>query len=578
MNAERRTLTAVYCLAGLLGLGALFVVFGATFGMSRYVYTRVDLVGFAVVILLAMGLAAFARAAPAALVDRVDRVRLDAFAPWRLAVAVIVLAVIGTHLVQHGYAFSMDEHMTRFQGAIFAEGRLAGEVPPEWREYGRAMCHVFVRYDPETGLVMSDYRPGMASLFAMFDLVGLGLYVSAFMTAGSVLLAAAVARRIWPERPDAAIVAALLVATSQQALAAATTSYAMSAHLCFNLAWIWLFLRGGRLGHGLAPFVGVATASLHQIHFHAFFALPFLLTFLRPLRPGLIAWYGAVYLAGHLAILGWDDFAMRSASETAQAAATGAADPLGRLLSRLAGFIRFPGPFELGTVTANIARFFAWQSLALVPLLVMLRRRAEWSPVMVLLAASIGTSLMPYPLLMPDQGHGWGYRYLHGLIGNFALLGAAGWVVLSKETGRAAARYRAVVLAALAATAFILVPMRAFQIERVAGAWAQAADFVASREAEVVVVDSHAIYYGHDLPRNDPFARNRPIAMDIRALPKDRIDALCGDYSVAFVSGEDVAGFGVPVFDPAESEETPADYPDWVARLTAPDCAAPPDG
>src|SRR3546814_6175702 len=35
-------------------------------------------------------------------------------------------------------------------------------------------------------------------------------------------------------------------------------------------------------------------------------------------------------------------------------------------------------------------------------------------------------------LLLVYQGHGWGYRYLHGLIGAFCLLGGFGWMRLSR--------------------------------------------------------------------------------------------------------------------------------------------------
>jgi hypothetical protein len=39
-------------------------------------------------------------------------------------------------------------------------------------------------------------------------------------------------------------------------------------------------------------------------------------------------------------------------------------------------------------------------------------------------------------ILLPYQGHGWGYRYLHGLIGSLSLLAGYGWIALSERAAR----------------------------------------------------------------------------------------------------------------------------------------------
>jgi len=49
------------------------------------------------------------------------------------------------------------------------------------------------------------------------------------------------------------------------------------------------------------------------------------------------------------------------------------------------------------------------------------------------LVAGLVLTLLAMFMLLPYQGHGWGYRYLHGLIGSAALLGGYGWITL---TGR----------------------------------------------------------------------------------------------------------------------------------------------
>ena len=579
MNERRTILAFALGLSGLVLLAHLAVRAGATSRGARFIYAEVDQAGFLVVLLLVALVAALALAAPQALARLSGRVRLAAVRPWMTATAVLALTLAGTPLVHHGFALSMDEFMTRFQGEVFAAGRLTGRFPEEWRPYGYALMPVYAYLDTATGLVASSYRPGMALIYALFDLVRLGPYAGAFLTAGSVLMTAAIARRIWPGDDEAAAVAALLVATSSQVLALGLTSYAMPAHLFFNLLWLWLFLGDSRAGHLLAPFVGVFTAALHQVHIHALFAAPFLLLLLRPLRPGLIAWYGAVYVAGHLAVLNWGTLVMPDAGAVRSGGPPADLGSAGAFLDFVTRVTDLPGPSALGAVFVHLVRFVAWQSLALVPLLLLLRR-ARRSPVMMMLAASIALSFAPYPFMVPDPQHGWGYRYLHGVIGNAALLGAAGWIALRAAPPGPRARYRGFVLLLLLASPLVLVPLRAVQIEAVVGAYARATAFVEGREADVVVVDPYRIFYGRDLRRNDPFLAERPVVLTLDRIPKALLGPLCARHSVALVTGDDVAPFGVPTRTAAEAAEAgdlPAGYRRWVELLASPACArAPP--
>lgn len=510
------------CFLLLLGLGvALVYAAGATGGMSRYLYGASDRPATAVIVALVLCAVAAAKAPPMPLAAKVSRLR-----PWQLALAALVIASAGVAFVYQSYAFSMDEFMTRLQAQVFAEGRLTGQVPVEWQWLGRALFHSFADYDEATGQVASNYRPGMAFLYTIFDLFGLGDLVSAFMLAGSVLLAASLARRIWPDTPEAPIVAALLVATSQQAMAMALTSYAMPAHLFLNLLWLRLFVADTRLGHVLAALVGVFTASLHQVHVHAFFAAPFFLMLVRPWRPWLLLFYGLVYLAGHAAVAGWDHWAFGSVS----------ADAGADFADRVDGLARLPDGQALATVTALVARFFAWQNLALLPLLFIAFRVGRMPRLLILSAVSILLSLAPYPLLMPDQGHGWGYRYLHGLIANFALLGTAGWVALRQLPQVEQRRWRQAVLVSSMLTLLVMFPLRGYQIHRVVAPFHAASDLIASADADVVVVETNGVFYGWDLIRNDPFLRNRPVQVALSSLTPDDLRRLCRSYRVAFVS------------------------------------------
>jgi hypothetical protein len=534
----------VFMLALFL-IGTLLVALGATSGMSRYIHVHVDSPGFIVsaVALLVVAWAA-RQGGDFAWVDRIP--------VGLIALATLVVSVIGTHAVHLGYAFSPDEFMPRLQAAIFAHGDLAGTVAPEWRDYGRAMYHDFAHYDPATGAVASTYRPGMAALIALFDLAGLGLYVSAFMTAGSVLLTASLARILWPDSKSAPVIAALLVATSSQALATAMTTYAMPAHLFFNLLWLRLFLLDKWWAHVAAALCGVFTASLHQIHPHLFFAAPFFLLLLRPFRPGVLLWYGVAYAAGHLAILGWDRVAMGDSLAVSQSGQL----TFEQFLQRVGGLAHIPGLNDWATIGAHIVRLFAWQSLALAPLLFFTLYKRAWPPLLVLMAASIVTSLLPYPFLMPDQGHGWGYRYLHGLLGCLALIGTAGWIQMERLHGQA---FRQPVMLCFAMTLAVVIPVRGFLIERTIAPWLMGTEAALAMPADVVIVDRIGIFYGLEIPRNGPYAEERPVVMMLNDLSGDQVRRLCSTYRVAVFGVDQAKQVGLPTRTVQEALATSTD-------------------
>src|SRR5688572_4791093 len=522
----------VFMLALFL-IGALLVAVGATSGMSRYIYINVDFPGFFASAAALLAVAWMARKGGG------DFAWLDRIPVGLVALCTLVVSMIGTHAVHLGYAFSPDEFMPRLQAEIFAHGELAGTVPPEWREYGRAMYHDFAHYDPATGAVASTYRPGMAALIALFDLAGLGLYVSAFMTAGSVLLTASLARMVWPDSRSAPVIAALLVATSSQALAAAMTSYAMAPHLFFNLLWLRLFLLDKWWAHAAAALCGVLTASLHQIHPHLFFAAPFFLLLLRPFRPGVLLWYGAVYAAGHLAIIGWDRLAMGDSLAVSNSGLL----TFEQFLRRVGGLAHIPSLIDWAAIGAHIVRLFAWQSLALAPLLLFAVYRRAWPPLLVLMAASIATSLLPYTFLLPDPGLGWGYRYLRGLIGSLGLLGTAGWVQMERLHGQA---LRYPVMLCFAMTLAVVIPVRAILIERTIAPWLVATEAALAMPADVVIVDRIGIFYGLEIPRNGPYAAERPVVMMLNDLSADQIRRLCGKYRVAVLGVDEARQAGIP--------------------------------
>jgi hypothetical protein len=110
----------------------------------------------------------------------------------------------------------------------------------------------------------------------------------------------------------------------------------------------------------------------------------------------------------------------------------------------------------------NIFRFAVWENpVALVLLLAAVAGWRRWTPTLLALAAGLLLTLVFMSFLVPNQGHGRGYRYLHGLLGSTALLGAAGWRELRDYLSVPRAHLWAVLWIAVAGSLAALLPFAA---------------------------------------------------------------------------------------------------------------------
>jgi hypothetical protein len=144
---------------------------------------------------------------------------------------------------------------------------------------------------------------------------------------------------------------------------------------------------------------------------------------------------------------------------------------------------------------------------------------------------------------LPEQGHGWGYRYLHGLLGVLALIGVAGWVQMERLHGQA---FRQPVMLCFAMTLAVVIPVRAFLIERTIAPWLVATEAALAMPADVVIVDRIGIFYGLEIPRNGPYAAERPVVMMLNDLSADQVRRLCGNYRVAVFGVDEARQAGIP--------------------------------
>lgn len=470
----------------------------------------------------------------------------DAVVIGACAVMVFGLALAGRHIVLLSFPLSMDEFWAIADGDAFVRGQPMGRIPPAWREYADALYPIFATMRPEAGLVISDYLP----LNALIQLA-LGPFASPLMAAGACVLTASIASKVAPEIPRAPIIAVVLLATSAQLVFTAMTPYAMSAHLFFNLLWLRLFLVRSLPAQGAAMTVALVAMGLHQNAMFPLFAVPFLLeAFIARRRVAALAHF-LVIAAGFLAWANYDHFAFGWFNTVRPVVGeAGSNGMLGDLRARLSAI-------DLQAITlmgSNLVRMVAWQNPLTVPLIVVgtwyvARRPGPLRAMLLGIVLTCGFMLFVIPL----QGHGWGYRYVHGLLGSMAILasvtlGRMMRVRSSEDSAGKGQRRPSIILFAAVMTglAIALLPLRAYQAHVFAAPYARADEAIAGiDDADIIVIDAPGYAYAIDLTRNDVFASNRPLRMARKALSASQLEKLCEEYAVARFDGQDAARFGL---------------------------------
>lgn len=456
----------------------------------------------------------------------------------------VAIAALGTFAVFHGFHSSRDEIMAEFDATILRSGRLVAAVPPEWRDLHRALVPDFLLPVPGATVWASSYLPGNAALRALVGLVADPGWTGPLLVGMAILALFAVARRLWPGRPDAVAIATLLLASSSQVLVTGMTSYAMSAHLALNLVWLLLFLRDDRLGHVGACAVGFIACGLHQLVFHPLFAAPFVLRLWTQRRRSLALGYAAIYAAiGVFWILYWRIVLAGIALPPGAASQVGAEWFAVRALYLIAN-LSWDAP---ALMLDNLLRFIAWQHLLLLPLVLAAAAAVRRDDgIAAPLAAGIALTLIAMFILLPYQGHGWGYRYLHGLIGSVCLLAGYGWIAI---TARADAPEQGAAFSALAiATAFavlVMLPVHIAQAGRMIAPYRAAVDAIERAPTDLVLVDPSGLFFAPDLVRNDPFLGNRPKVLDLSYIDDARMADLCARFSISVFDRRQAIALGL---------------------------------
>lgn len=453
------------------------------------------------------------------------------------AALLVVIGVAGHWLVMWGYDLSRDQSMATFAAEQVMRGELVTKVPVEWQAFGRAMMPLYYHASLRPELAWaSGYLPVNSAIQGLGGIIAHPAIANPLLLVIGLAALWKVASRIWPDRRDAAVVAVLICATSAQLITNAMTSFAMVGHFALNMVWLWLFLRNDRAGVAGALLVAFLAMGLHQVHFHPMFAAPFLLWLaFRRQWLSVAAYavgYGAIFLfwtdiypawlASHSPAYQVVSHSTVSQSVVPQAGQVREFDLIEYIIGRASRLFDYSSKVWL----FNFIRFFAWQNILSLPLVAasfwFLRKwRDESGGIFVPLAGSCLIGLV----FLVFQGHGFGYRYLSGLIGCFCLLAGYGWIGLVPEQGPS--RAWAIVKAACCFALLVTLPLQLAMARDMVSPYARLHAAVLKADADVVLIDTEGGFLAQDLVQNGPAFDQRPKTMDLALVPVEALEHLC---------------------------------------------------
>jgi len=433
-------------------------------------------------------------------------------------VSLVALAVFaaGSVWVYHAHPLSMDEAAPYMQSKIFAAGRLVGSYPPELIDWlvPPSFQNYFIGVSRETGEIASSYWPGFAMLLTPFMFLGVPWLCNPVLGACSVWVTHRLALRL-TNSAEAAGAAALISFASAAFVLNSISFYSMTAHLLCNAVFLLLLLTPTPRRAFLAGLVGGLALTLHNPVPHMLFAVVWIGWLMaHKNRWVLLAALVAGYLPWIVVVgFGWY-FLLRSlaAGETS-GIASGTGGYLDAILSLVTSAFRAPDENLLWARAIGLSKFWLWAA----PLSIVLAAVGFWrhrrDHRIQLLLASFVLTFVGYLLVPLNQGHGWGFRYLHSVWFAVPVLAAAAFVPSRNGAPSEPSPCVPWALAGALGGALIMVPYFAWQVHRFMDAHLAQLPRANSGRAEVMLINVYTGYYNQDLVQNDPFLRERPIRL-----------------------------------------------------------------
>jgi len=443
------------------------------------------------------------------------------------AVAFLALAA-ASRWVYTGEPLAMDEYGPFMQSEIFASGALFGAIPPDlvdWLVFPSFQDY-FIKVDRQTGAMASVYWPGFAILLTPFKAIGLPWLCNPLL-GGLALLAIHRLVIVLTASPVAAAAAIAFSLASPAFVINAISFYSMTAHLLLNVVFVLLLSRPTPARAFVAGLVGGLSLTLHNPVPHVLFALPWLIWLvLRSDRWRMLPAIGAGYLPGVVVIgFGWS-WLLGSHSGPASAGGTPQVQGLlASALESLTAVLHWPTEALLDARMIGLAKLWLWAAPALLVVAALGFWRHRDDVRVRLMATSAALTFVGYLFVPFDQGHGWGFRYMHSVWFVFPVL-AALCLVGPQSKGSVAVSQGASPISGYPAGAalgglLILIPLTAWQVNAFIRAHVAQLPTADHGVPKVVIVNPYGAYYAQDLVQNDPFLRGPVVRMVTRGRAED---------------------------------------------------------
>ena len=411
------------------------------------------------------------------------------------SIAIFLFTVWGGREISLSHPLSMDEYGMLYQAESFAAGRVVLPVPEDAREFSDAIRPVFVVNDRSGQGWISGYSPGFSALLTPFAKGGLEWALNPLLTVLACLFTWLIAKHEWPDDQDRRLFAVFAIACCSQTLFVGMTLYAMPAHLAANLAWLFALRSGVRPVLAAGP-IGALAMILHQPVPHALFSAPFLLREVREKNWRRVAELGLWYLIALVGLWLWNQ------------QLTGLRPVIGAN-----GLIGLPELANVAVAFMNAILILTWQTpIAAFAFVVAVMRFRIMSSFERDLLYGVLLCLSFYLFFqMITQGHGWGWRYGHQVLGSVILLSASSLDDLIALFGRW--KIRVMLALSFGLTAFFQLPLRAIEVRRTTMPFSSASAWLSSLKSPLVVIPADSLWYGRDLVRNS-FTAGFPVIVN----------------------------------------------------------------
>lgn len=385
--------------------------------------------------------------------------------PAATAGVVALLLATGAQVIYRGSPLTMDEYSPWFQAHLFAQGRLTTvyDLDQLRRLFDPAYHGNFFVINWQTGEVASGYWPGMALLMTPFAAADLAWLCNPLLVALTLLALRSLGQSLTLSREETGYL--LIFALASPAFSLNGISfYSMPAHLLMNTLFVICLADPKRRRPILAGVFGGLALTLHNPLPHLAFALPWLAwaTIGQGLRRQEIARLVAGYLPPIVLLGGgWLLLAHNIRIGAEFAAAVPAEKVAAGLAARTSGLLsvfRWPDEQLLWFRAGGLIKLWMW-AMPLLPLIALAIPWRSTGAVPRLLVASLLSSFVAYLFVPFSQGHGWGFRYLHG-----AWIAIPVMAVLALRDRRISDAMTSTLPTAWIAGALAFTPLHAWQI------------------------------------------------------------------------------------------------------------------